>query len=137
MCNSCTSSRPPALAPTWPHRPVHQLLPCPHGTPAGSWSSAYWQTHPWSPNLPGWAELRSTPLLPVLRAGHTTGCSTCERVRVSVPGVLSPAATSRLQPLETFPEFAKPQPSGTAQPPQSPESAEGGGPFHNKSPTHF
>lgn len=64
---------------------------------------------------------------------HSASASMCKCAAV---GVLSPAATSRLQPLGTFPEFAKPQPS-TAQPPQSPESAEGGGPFHNKSPTHF
>lgn len=138
MCNSCTSSRPPARAPTWTHRPAQQLLPCPHSTPAGSWGSAYWQTHPWSPDSPGWAELRSTPFLPDLgrsRTHHRMLCapeSTCE-----CAGILSPAATSCLQPLNTIPEFAKPQPRGTAQPPQSPESSEGGGPFHNKSPTHF
>lgn len=104
---------------------------------AGSWGSAYRQTHPWSPEFPGWAELRPTPFLPDRGAGHTTGCSACESMcKCAAVRVLSPAATSRLQPLGTFPEFAKPQPS-TAQPPQSPESAEGGGPFHNKSPTHF
>jgi hypothetical protein len=97
--------------------------------------SAYWQTHPWSPDFPGRVGIRSTPFPATRLQGRTQHRMLRMWVYVWVCRVLW--HTSLLQPLGTFPEFAQPQPSSAAQPPQSPESTEGGGPFHNKSPTHF
>lgn len=133
-CHSCETSRPPSLAPTGTHRPVQQLLPCSQGTAAGSWAQ------PTGRLIPGAQTFQAgLGLGPHLSRHQIAGQDTTQdaphvSLRVSLQ---SPAATSLLQLLETFPVFAQPQPSSAAQPPQSPESTEGGGPFHNKSPTHF
>lgn len=123
LCNSCEASRLPALAPTCTHRPVQQLLPCPHGTAAGSWAQPTGRLIPGAQTFQ--AGLGLGPHLsppPDCRAGHNTGCSACESTCESAESCGTQASSSRWGPFQSLHS-----PSLAAQPSlPSPQKAQKG-----------